>query len=54
MFSFEDFNIALFGFFFGLFGLAAAGAGAADAIEAKRAMGNVFGLLDRLTKIDPE
>ena len=53
-FSFEDFNIALFGFFFGLFGLAAAGAGAADAIEAKRAMGNVFGLLDRLTKIDPE
>jgi len=53
-FSFEDFNISIFGFFFGLFGLAAAGAGAADAVEAKRAMGTVFGLLDRLTKIDPE
>ena len=54
VFSFEDFNIAIFGFFFGLFGLAAAGAGAADAVEAKRAMGTVFGLLDRITKIDPE
>ena len=52
-FTFEDFNIALFAFFFGMFGLAAAGAGMADANEAKDACRNVFTLMDRITQIDP-
>ncbi len=52
-FTFEDFNIALFAFFFGMFGLAAAGAGMADANEAKDACRNVFTLMDRITTIDP-
>merc|ERR1711871_368475 len=52
-FTFEDFNISIFSFFFGMFGLAAAGAGMADAKEAKVACKNVFALMDRTSLIDP-
>ena len=53
-YSFEDFNIALFCFFFGLFGLGAAGAGGAGALEVKQALGHVFAILDRASGIDPD
>jgi ATP-binding cassette subfamily B (MDR/TAP) protein 1 len=52
-FGFEDFSIALFAFFFGLFGLSLAASGATDTKEATRALTNIFQLLDRETKIDP-
>jgi len=52
-YDFRDFSIALFAFFFGLFGLALAAAGITDAKEAGAALANIFAVLDRETKIDP-
>ncbi|MAD20250.1 MAG: hypothetical protein CMJ52_08725, partial [Planctomycetaceae bacterium] len=53
-FSFEDFSVALFAFFFGLFGMSLAATGATDTKEAVRALTSIFSLLDRQSKIDPE
>ena len=52
-FGFEDFSIAIFAFFFGLFGMSMAASGATDTKEAVNALRNIFVLLDRVTKIDP-
>ncbi|WZN59992.1 ABC transporter [Chloropicon roscoffensis] len=53
-FTFRDFSIALFAFFFGLFGLSLAASGLTDSKEAVEALRNIFAVLDRETKIDPE
>ena len=52
--NFEDFSIAIFAFFFGLFGMSMAGSGATDTKAAVNAISTIFRLLDRLTKIDPK
>ncbi|UPR04558.1 ABC transporter [Chloropicon primus] len=53
-FNFEDFSIAVFAFFFGLFGMSMAASGATDTKQAVNALTNIFQLLDRVTKIDPK
>ena len=52
-FTFQDWAISLFAFMFGLSGMSAAAQGATDARQVKKAIRNVFELLDRDTKIDP-
>ena len=53
-FGFEDFSIAIFAFFFGLFGMSMAATGATDTKQAVKALTNIFSLLDRATSIDPQ
>jgi len=51
--TYEDFAISMLSFFFGLCGLSLAATGLTDSKEAVQAMGNIFAVLDRQTRIDP-
>ncbi|WZN59991.1 ABC transporter [Chloropicon roscoffensis] len=53
-FAYKNFAVALLSFFFGLFGLSLAASGLTDSKEAVEALRNIFAVLDRETKIDPE
>ena len=53
-FTFSDFSISLFSFFFGLFGLSLAASGATDTKAAMLAIGNIVAILDRRSEIDPK
>mmetsp|Transcript_20465 Transcript_20465/g.62301 ORF Transcript_20465/g.62301 Transcript_20465/m.62301 type:complete len:1315 (-) Transcript_20465:278-4222(-) len=53
-FTFDDFLVSMFAMLFAVFGLGAAGQNITGAEEARKAMNNVFRLLDRTSKIDPE
>ena len=53
-FAYKSFAVALLSFFFGLFGLSLAASGLTDSKEAVEALRNIFAVLDRETKIDPE